>query len=799
MAYILNKSNGQQLTVLNDGLTDSLLTSITLIGKNVSNFGDPQNENFLFLLENFANSSFTGGAPRSPITGQLWFDTSPFVNRPLAFDGTRWRPLAISWYDTAPTNNLINRLSNPQYPFAANQPGDFWVDSVNNQLYVITNTASNVSLIGPEGVPGFGATKMSSVAMYDITGNSHPVIQTIVDGEVVSIQSNVTFIQTSTNATPGFTTVFRGVTFKNYNSSTRYPSVSTDVVLHGLHEQLDISYPRRNVDEHIQSNWYFDDSASVKFGTSGATSLSWSSATSSLNFATTGIISLVKGTTKVVFDGSSLYPVSSVDLGKIASPYNALYVNTIAADEIAATNMYQEGHRVLTTATLPAAGVISVLGTTNQIAVSSINGIATVSLPSSVSVNTLIGNDIQSTNIAASEITDNGSRVITQATLPYSISTISGVTNQITVNVVGRTATLGFAVNSTMTNVNASYISAQNIYQEGHRVLTTATLPAAGVIAVVGTTNQISASNVGGIVTVGLPGVVNGATINATTSTIGRLTVTNGAITGLNATNATATNLTAANANITSLTANSAGIGNLTVSGDATIYGNTTATNSYASGNMFGYNVRGTYGEFTKQLNAGSASINTLTVLTTVAVTGSITAGGNVNATGSVSGSAGTFANGTITSLNADTITAQGATNFSNGTQKIRDVIEQVTVITSPPSGTVNVNLIGNSVIYYTGNSSSNWSFNFRGSSSVPTSSYLAIGQSVTVTLLITQGLTAYYPTACSIDGVAISPKWFGGSTPDSGDPSSVNSYMYTIVRTGSSTYTVFASAMKYA
>ena len=71
MAYILNKSNGQQLTVLNDGLTDTILTSITLIGKNVSNFGDPQNENFLFLLENFANSSFVGGTPRSPITGQL--------------------------------------------------------------------------------------------------------------------------------------------------------------------------------------------------------------------------------------------------------------------------------------------------------------------------------------------------------------------------------------------------------------------------------------------------------------------------------------------------------------------------------------------------------------------------------------------------------------------------------------------------------------------------------------------------------------------------------------------------------
>lgn len=796
MAYILNKSNGQQLTVLNDGLTDTILTSITLIGKNVSNFGDPQNENFLFLLENFANSSFDGGAPRSPIVGQLWYDTNPLVNRPLAFDGNSWRPLAVSWYDTSLKNELINRLSNPRYPFAANQPGDFWVDSVNKQLYVVTSTASDVTLIGPEGVPGFDTTRMSSVAMKDIAGASHPVIQTIVNGEVVSVQSNVTFVQTSTNAVPGFPTVYRGVTFKNYSSSTRYPSQSTDVVLHGLHEQLDQSYPRRNVDEHIQNNWYFDNGASLFFGTSGNSSIAWSSSTNLLSLTASSKLRLAVAGGSLDFDGAALSPVSTIDLGKVVAPYNALYVNNIAASEITATNMYQEGHRVLTTATLPAAGVVSILGTTNQIAASSNNnGVVTVSLTPSVTVGTINATEITSTNISGSNIRDSGARVITTATLPYSIATITGVSNQITVNVNDRTATLGFSSNAVMTNLNASYIAATNIYQEGHRVLTTATLPAAGVISVVGTPNQISAINAGGVVTLSLPQLVTASTVNITTSSIGRLSAANGTISAFRSTDSTVTNLTAGTAVISSVNATSAGIGTLAVSGDTSVYGRVDAANVYSSGNLFGVNIQGTFGEFSNQLNASYGTISTLTVLSQVTVTGGITASGTI--AGNVVNANQSAISGSLT---AGSVTATGVSDFSNGTQKIRDVIERVEIVGSAPSGTVNVNLIGSSIVYYTSPTTANWAVNFRGNSSVTTNSYLATGQSVTVTLLVTQdGATGHYPTSFSIDGVSVTPKWFGSNPPESGEINCVNAYMFTIVKTGSGSYSLFGSVTKYA
>jgi hypothetical protein len=142
MAYQLNKSNGGSLILLNDGLVDTEATSLTLVGKNVSGFGDAQNENFVFLLENFAS----GFQPRSPLTGQIWFDTNARVFRPAVFDGTNWRPLATLLYSNTSTDTLLNAGSNN---FVANKPGDFWFNSSTKNLYIVSSTASDMTLIGP--------------------------------------------------------------------------------------------------------------------------------------------------------------------------------------------------------------------------------------------------------------------------------------------------------------------------------------------------------------------------------------------------------------------------------------------------------------------------------------------------------------------------------------------------------------------------------------------------------------------------------------------------------------------------
>jgi hypothetical protein len=75
----------------------------------------------------------------------------------------------------------------------------------------------------------------------------------------------------------------------------------------------------------------------------------------------------------------------------------------------------------------------------------------------------------------------------------------------------------------------------------------------------------------------------------------------------------------------------------------------------------------------------------------------------------------------------------------------------------------------------------------------------MTTGQSVTTALLCTQGATAYYNTALQIDGNSVTPKWQGGTAPAAGNASSVDVYVYTIIKTASATFTVFASQTRFA
>lgn len=71
MSYIINNSRGDLLVVVPDGTINTTATSVSLIGQGVTNFGTAQNENFVFMLENFADTA----PPVNAITGQLWYDT----------------------------------------------------------------------------------------------------------------------------------------------------------------------------------------------------------------------------------------------------------------------------------------------------------------------------------------------------------------------------------------------------------------------------------------------------------------------------------------------------------------------------------------------------------------------------------------------------------------------------------------------------------------------------------------------------------------------------------------------------
>ena len=125
--------------------------------------------------------------------------------------------------------------------------------------------------------------------------------------------------------------------------------------------------------------------------------------------------------------------------------------------------------------------------------------------------------------------------------------------------------------------------------------------------------------------------------------------------------------------------------------------------------------------------------------------------------------------------------------------------LEKVTISATAATGTINYDLSTQSVLYYTSNATGNWTLNIRGDSGTSLNSLMATGQSMTLAFLATQGSTAYYNSAVTIDGSSVTPKWFGGSAPSAGNANGIDVYTYTIIKTGSATFTALASLSRFA
>ena len=125
--------------------------------------------------------------------------------------------------------------------------------------------------------------------------------------------------------------------------------------------------------------------------------------------------------------------------------------------------------------------------------------------------------------------------------------------------------------------------------------------------------------------------------------------------------------------------------------------------------------------------------------------------------------------------------------------------METSTISATAATGTVNFDAITQSVLYYTTSASANWTLNVRGSSGTSLNTLMATGTSITIAFLVTQGSTAYYQSALTIDGNSVTPKWQGGAAPTAGNASSVDAYTLTILKTGSAAFTVFAAQTKFA
>ena len=198
MAYQVDKFNGTFLVSVDDGTIDTT-TDLRFVGKNYAGYGEVQNENFLHLLENFANTS----APPKRVTGQIWYDSG---NKKLRFyDGIRFRTASGAEIGPTAPSGL--------------QAGDFWFDTSAEQLYAWNGT--EFVLIGPETQPDLGASAVSAQVVKDTIGNNHTIVKFQSGGDVISIVSKDAFTLNSTiNPITGFTVIKKGVNLVNTNGTT---------------------------------------------------------------------------------------------------------------------------------------------------------------------------------------------------------------------------------------------------------------------------------------------------------------------------------------------------------------------------------------------------------------------------------------------------------------------------------------------------------------------------------------------------------------------------------------------------
>jgi len=469
MAYTLLKTNGLTLTVVQDGTLDTT-TDLTFVGKNYTGYGSPVNENFVKLLENFSSTS----PPSKPIVGQTWFDSANL--RLTVYDGSKFKSLGVIDYGS-------------QLPLGMN-PGDLHFDSITNVLYAFNGVewvsiGPAPSTYGQGGVNGFGFTLIN-----DVSVNQHQVIESTIgtSTEFLISADPVFSVQLTDPAYSNFNTIYPGINIANTNLkgiSAYYISGSTisGSLLWGTAATALGLVDYSNSTTNLVSLSDLIRKSELSTGTSipivtlndnGITigqqrvlklyiTNSNISNIEAINGQTIRLnVNVLGSSTNVVsIDGSNGLAIlpnnsSPVSLGSASTSFSNLYVstvtsslvnassvsstvitgltinaNTVSSTGIYGSQVYDSGARVLTTATIGSyiSGISSLSGTTNQISVSSSTGAVTLSLTNVVSVNSL-----SATVISGGAVYDNGRRVLTSATFTGGVLSVQGTSTQILVN-----------------------------------------------------------------------------------------------------------------------------------------------------------------------------------------------------------------------------------------------------------------------------------------------------------------------------------------------------------------------------
>ena len=223
MAYTLYNSDGTILAIIADGTIDQHSTDLTLVGKNVTSYGQYLNENFIKLLSNGASSDTNRTV--NPVNGQLWYDAVNSrleIYDPLLCDVNHWR-------------NVIGAEINDNLPETLGI-GDFWFDRTNKQLKIKINASSSTWVVGPpfSATIGENGWVLPEVAITDTFGNVQDVTLLKNYGTTIAAVSGKEFNVTTATSQSYFGT---------------QTNVST--VVNGLTIIGDISYTGKLLDRYV--------------------------------------------------------------------------------------------------------------------------------------------------------------------------------------------------------------------------------------------------------------------------------------------------------------------------------------------------------------------------------------------------------------------------------------------------------------------------------------------------------------------------------------------------------------------
>lgn len=191
MAYNITLTDGTAFATIADG-TINQDSSVTLVGKNYAGYGIFLDENFIQMLENFADNT----APPAPLTGQLWWDSTPGNSLLKVYNGTIWKTIsAATSSGTAPTSNVT---------------GDLWYDSTNQQLKVYTG--SSFIVVGPAFTSSEGTAGAIPESINDIGSTPHFVTSLYVNSNRVAIVSYDSVFTPQSPISTWFPRIYPGIT-----------------------------------------------------------------------------------------------------------------------------------------------------------------------------------------------------------------------------------------------------------------------------------------------------------------------------------------------------------------------------------------------------------------------------------------------------------------------------------------------------------------------------------------------------------------------------------------------------------